>query len=150
MRWCNAEQYWWWVHYFLSSLLNICCEFFPAMATGNNLPVFWSCGFQFFLQHDIYISILPYAGGRFIPRTYCWFCNDVPLRRNLYDCILVTLLFDWVLNFQALVFHGLIEKYTYTWDTGYGFMYMCIFNTYVLKIWRMWYILWTFLFIKYS
>ena len=82
----------WSVHYTTTTpimLITSCLEFFfSAMATDNNLPLFWNSGFQFFLQHDIYLSVLPYAGGRFIPRTYCWFCDDVSLWRNLYDCIL--------------------------------------------------------------
>jgi len=69
-------------------IITSCLKSFPAMATANNLPLFWNSGFQFFLQHDIYLSVLPYAGGRFVPRAYCWFCDDVSLRRNLYDRIL--------------------------------------------------------------
>ena len=69
-------------------IITSCLEFFSAMATVNNLPLFWNSGFQFFLQHDIYLSVLPYARGRFIPRAYCWFCDDVSLWRNLYDRIL--------------------------------------------------------------
>jgi hypothetical protein len=85
-----------------------------AMATGNDFPIFWNSGFQLFLQHDFYVSVLPYAGRRFIPRTHRRLCNDVHLWRNLYDCIL-TLLQDQILGFHAFLSHReKIEKYCTT------------------------------------
>lgn len=58
------------------------------MAINNNILVFWKYWIQSVVQHDIYISVLPYVGRRIFSQENSWFCNDVHFWWNMHDCIL--------------------------------------------------------------
>lgn len=42
------------------------CGTVSDMAINNNVPVFRECRFQPVIQYDLYVSVLPHAGGRIL------------------------------------------------------------------------------------
>ena len=58
-----------------------------GMEIVYDLPVFWNFWFQFLLQYDFYVSVLPNVRRELVPRSHCRLCGYVFVRKLFNDIL---------------------------------------------------------------